>query len=401
MSLVRSGEPAQGVRRLVDRGGVPRRHAAAGSRGGCSRRSSRSRAPAPSARAGAAYTPAAVPRPRKKFLYVIGGVLLAILLVGGAWGWQVLRVEDLPDELAAMERSPDEVVLSGAGVGPDLRLADLRGQTSVLVFEGVQSMRSEQGKELNRALNRWILPAGTQGYIVWDGEGMRMFEEKAAQFLGFFAHEVRFPIFVDWDAEMVDVFKLVKGHHGLVVLGPDGQVQLRHSGGLKDQALEDLRVQLGAEEPPPPPPAPKFELAGLTNASCREKTCLFVFLGKPVARTEIPWVEDGFEGTRTECFERMRRPEIRLATSTMRVPITKSHGVLVGEVDDLRLQGWQVVAEAAAAREAFGIAPDETALVVVDTEGRLAFREKGFIPMYRWTLAIDPTGEQILREEHG
>lgn len=343
----------------------------------------------------------AVPRPRKKLLYVVAGVLVAILLVGGAWGWQVLRVEDLPDQLAAMERSPDEVVLSAAGHGDDLRLADLRGQTSVFVFEGVQSMRSEQGKELNRALNRWTLPESTKGYIVWDGEGMRMFEEKASQFIGFFANEVRFPIHVDWDSEMVDVFKLVKGHHGLVVLGPDGQVVMRHSGGLQGQALEDLRTQLGAQEPPPPPLAPPFELSGLTNASCREKPCMFVFLGTPVARTDIPWVEDGFEGTRTECFERMRRPELRLASSAMRVPITKSHGVLVGEVEDLRLSGWQVVPEAAAAREAFGLTSEDTALVVVDAEGRLAFREIGFIPMYRWTLAIDPTGEQILREEQG
>lgn len=357
--------------------------------------------PAPNAQAAAAYTPAAVPRPRKKLLYAIGGVLLVILLVAGAWGWKVLRVEDLPDELAAMERSPDEVVLSSAGHGDDLRLADLRGQTTVLVFEGVQSMRSEQGKELNRALNRWTLPAHTKGYIVWDGEGMQMFEDKASQFIGFFAQELRFPIYVDWNAQLVDVFKLVKGHHGLVVIGPDGQVMLRHSGGLQGAALDDLRTQLGAAEPAPPPPAPAFELAGLTNASCREKPCMFVFLGKPVMRTEIPWIEEGFEGTRTECFERMGRPELRLAASAMRVPITKSHGVLVGEVEDLRLQGWQVVPEATAAREAFGLAPDDTALVVVDTEGRLAFQEKGFIPMYRWTLAIDPTGEQIVREDHG
>ena len=90
----------------------------------------------------------------------------------------MLRVEDLPEgELEAMERSPDEVVLSSVGHGEDLRLADLRGQTSVLVFEGVQSMRSEQGKEVNRALNRWVLPEGTHGYIVWDGEGMRVFGE--------------------------------------------------------------------------------------------------------------------------------------------------------------------------------------------------------------------------------
>lgn len=345
--------------------------------------------------------PTAVPRPRKKLLYVLGGVLLTLLVLGGAWGWQVLRVEALPEELAVMERSPDEVVLSSAGHGPDLRLADLRGHTSVIVFEGIQSMRSEQGKEVNRALNRWILPEGTQGYIAWDGEGMRVFEDRASKFVGFFAEELRFPIYVDWEGELVDVFKLVKGHHGLVVLGPDGQVLLRHSGGLQGEALEQLRVMLGAREPPKPPPAPEFELAGLDPSSCRVKPCLFVFLGKPVARGEIPWIEDGFEGTRTECFERMRRPEIRLAASAMRVPITRSHGVLVGQTEGLELQGWTTVPDDADAREAFGLGPDDSALIVIDTEGRMAFRETGFIPMYRWTLAVDPTGESILREDEG
>ncbi len=358
-------------------------------------------APASGARTGAAYTPRAVPSARKKILYVAAGVLLVLLAVGGAWGWQVLRVADLPDELEAMERSPDEVVLSSAGHGDDLRLTDLRGHTSVLVFEGIQSMRGEQGKELNRALNRWALPEGTRAFIVWDGEGMRMFEDRARQFVGFFAEELRYPIYVDWDGQMVDVFKLVKGHHGLVVLGPDGQVLRRHSGGLRGAELDELRTQLGATEPPEPPPAPDFALAGLTRASCLDRPCLLVFLGKPVARTEIPWIEDGFEGTRTECFERMRRPEIRLAASAMRIHATQSHAVLVGQADDLRLQGWQTVPDDPAAREALGIGPDDSALVVIDTQGRLSFRETGFIPMYRWTLAIDPTGEQIQREDEG
>ncbi|MEX1368563.1 MAG: hypothetical protein AB1Z98_35870 [Nannocystaceae bacterium] len=336
-------------------------------------------------------------RARKKVLYVVGGILLAILAVGGAWGWQVLRVADIPDQLETMERSPDEVVVSSVGHGQDLRFADLRGHTSVIVFEGVQSMRSEQGKEVNRALNRWILPETTQGYIVWDGEGMRVFEDKASKFVGFFAEELRFPIYVDFDGEIVDVFKLVKGHHGLLVLGEDGEVLMRHSGGLTGADLEELRTLVGAQEPPEPEPAPPFTVAGLDNRSCQDKACLLVFMGKPVARGDIPWIEDGFEGTRTECFERMRRPEIRLAASAMRVPITQSHGVLLGEVQGLDLKGWTVVPDDAAAREAFGLSPDDSALIVIDRQGRMAFRETGFIPMYRWTLAVDSTGEKILR----
>ncbi|MCX4245282.1 hypothetical protein [Paraliomyxa miuraensis] len=342
-----------------------------------------------------------MPRARRKLLYILGGLLAAVLCLGGAWGWQVLRVEELPDELPAMERSPDEVVLSSVGHGPDLPLRDLRGQRSVIVFEGVQSMRSEQGKEVNRALNRWILPDDTKGYIVWDGEGMRVFEDRATQFVGFFAEELRFPIYVDWDGQMGDVFKLVKGHHGLIVLGEDGQVLLRKSGGLRGTELDELRALVGASEPPEPPPAPKFQLGDVDDAACRQRPCLFVFLGKPVARTDIPWIEDGFEGGRTECFERMRRPEIRLAASAMRVPITRSHGVLVGETEGLDLKGWTTLSDDADAREAFGLGPEDSALIVVDAQGRLAFRETGFIPMYRWTLAIDVTGETILRNDEG
>ncbi|MCA9651305.1 MAG: hypothetical protein KC501_15410 [Myxococcales bacterium] len=335
----------------------------------------------------------------KKVAYIVGGILLTLLVVGSAWAWIVFRVEDVPGQLDAMERSPDEVVVSAVGNGEDLHFASLRGHKSVIVFEGVQSMQGEEGKEVNRALYRWLLPDDVQGYIVWDGEGMRIFEEKASKFVGFFSQEVRFPVYVDFDGEVLDVFKLTKGHHGLIVLGPQGEVLMRHSGGLEASELDELRTLLDAEEPPEPPPAPPFSVAGIDNDDCRDKPCLFIFMGEPVARADIPWVEDGFEGTRTECFERMRRPEIRLAASAMRVPITKSHGILMGEVEDLDLKGWTVVSDEPAAREAFGLGPEESALVVVDTEGRLAFRETGFIPMYRWTLAVDHTGEEILRED--
>ncbi len=347
------------------------------------------------------YTPPALATRRKKILIGLGVVLLTIASVLGYWAWITLHVDDIPDELAAMERSPDEFTGSALGHGDDLALASLRGQTSVLVFEGIQSMRSEQGKEVNRALNRWTYPDTTKGYIVWDGEGMRVFEEKAAKFLGFFAEELRFPIFVDFDGQFVDIFKLIKGHHGIVVLGPAGEVLLRHSGGLANDDLTELRTLLGASEPPEPKPAPPFTLAGLDNASCTGKACLFIFLGKKVARTDIPWIEDGFEGTRTECFERMHRPEIRLAASAMRVPIKKSHAVLVGQVEGLKLDGWNVVPDEPAARQAFGLSPDDSGLVVIDDQGRMVFRETGFIPMYRWTLALDPTGEKILREGEG
>ncbi|MCH9680048.1 MAG: hypothetical protein K0V04_01340 [Deltaproteobacteria bacterium] len=335
---------------------------------------------------------------RKKILLTLGAIVLLVASVLGYWAWITFHVDDIPDELPAMERSPSELVVSSLGHGDDLAFSTLRDQTSVIVFEGIQSMRSEQGKQVNRALNRWTLPETTKGYIVWDGEGMRLFEEKASKFLGFFAEELRFPIFVDFDGELVDIFKLVKGHHGLIVLDPQGQVLMRHSGGLDDDHLEELRTLLGAAEPPEPEPAPPFTLAGLDNASCNGKACLFIFVGKKVVRGDIPWIENGFEGTRTECFERMHRPEIRLAASAMRVPIKQSHGVVVGDVEGLELEGWKVAPDDLAARQAFGFEPEDSGLVVIDDKGRMVFRETGFIPMYRWTLAVDPTGEKILRE---
>lgn len=336
---------------------------------------------------------------KKLVLKILGALVLAVVAIAGWFAWTTLRVDDAPDELEAMERRPDDLVVPSLGDGPDLRVADMRGATSFIVVEGIQSMRTEQGKELNRALNRWELPETTKGYIVFDGEGMQMFEEKVSRFLGFFADEVRFPVYVDFDAEALDVFKLAKGHHGFVVLDPQGEVLLRHSGGIQGAKLDKVRELIGAKEPPEPKPAPKFALAGVDNEACRQKSCMFLFLGKKVSRSEIPWIEDGFEGTRTECFERMHRPEIRLAASAMRVKIERSHGVVVGQTDDLRLEGWKLVDEDAAAREAFGLAPDENALVVIDKQGRLAFRETGFIPMYRWTLAIDVTGESIKRDD--
>ena len=46
-------------------------------------------------------------------------------------------------------------------------------------------------------------------------------------FVRFFEKESRFPIYVDFEGAMMKTFKLVKGHHGFVVLGPEGEVLQR------------------------------------------------------------------------------------------------------------------------------------------------------------------------------
>lgn len=342
--------------------------------------------------------PADVAFTRKTFFKLLGGLVIVVAIGLGVWAWMALRVEEIPDELATMERSPDELVVPSLGDTPDLRVAHMRGERSFIVLEGIQSMRAEQGKEVNRALNRWVLPDTTKGYIVYDAQGMRVFEDKVRRFTeDFFAQEVRYPLYADFDGETLDVFKLIKGHHGLVVLDENGEVLMRHSGGFKADELDELREMLGAQEPPEPPPAPQFAAADLTQDSCKQKPCLFLFLGKKVARTDIPWIEDGFEGNRTDSFERMHRPEIRLAASAMQVPIKKSHGVIFGDLQGLEPEGWRILPDEPSLREAFGIEAGQSALVVIDTQGRLAFKETEFIPMYRWTLAIDITGESIKR----
>ena len=48
--------------------------------------------------------------------------------------------------------------------------------------------------------------------------------------------------------------------------------------------------------------APAFELEGLSPETCgaggRGKGCMLVFLSGPVARTDVPGIEGGFDGKR-------------------------------------------------------------------------------------------------------
>jgi hypothetical protein len=322
-----------------------------------------------------------------------------VVMVIGVGAWRVFRVEDVPDELPPMERSPDEIALDSMSEAPALRLADLRGKTAFFVVVGPQSGKDKGGIPVNRALNRWQYPDSTVGFIVADATGMGVLADMAQKYIDFFRKEARFPLYVDFDGQMLDVFKLAKGHHGLVVLGPDGAVIRRASGGLSPAEIEALRVELGASEPAPPPPAPDFEVGGLTKASCRARACAIVFVGEPVARTDIPGIEDGFDGDTDESFARLNQPAIRLAATAFKTQLQGAPGVVVGRITGLELPGWTTVDDAASARAAFDIAEGESAFVVVDGEGRLAFREVGLIPMYKWGAAADLLGAEIMSDE--
>ncbi|HWB76588.1 MAG TPA: hypothetical protein VG755_16595, partial [Nannocystaceae bacterium] len=244
----------------------------------------------------------------KKIAIVVVGAL-AILLGVGAW---LLRVEDIPDELPPIQGDPAAIAIPPAGGEPPLELAKLGGKTAFFVVVGPQTGESKEGEALNRALNRWEFPKETVGYIIGDAEGFGMFQDRIAKIMKHFASEMRYPLYVDFEGSFTNTFALPKGHHGFVVMGPDGTVLDRRSGGAEGEDLTAIRELLGAREPEVGPPAPEFAVGDLDRASCSSGTpCALVFLGHDVAREDVPGVPDGFDGEDEERFAKMRDPSIR------------------------------------------------------------------------------------------
>src|SRR5690606_15711215 len=109
--------------------------------------------------------------------------------------------------------------------------------------------------------------------------------------------------------------------------------------------LTEIRALLGAKEPPPGPPVPEFALGPATKASCAEKPCAIVFLGQPVARGDIPGIDEGFEGEEDQEWAQMQRPAIRNVGSVLELELEDAaQGVVVGSLEDLEVPpGWVVV----------------------------------------------------------
>ena len=72
-----------------------------------------------------------------------------------------------------------------------------------------------------------------------------------------------------------------------------------------------------------------------------------------------------------------------LSTGEWKITGDKSQGLLIGQIENLDADGWERVDEATQLRSAFDIGANEAALVVVDREGRLAFREKGLLRFWQ------------------
>lgn len=336
----------------------------------------------------------------KRVALVITVLLLALV---GAAAWMLRsRAEEIPTELPPTDIDPMSVVIPGSGGLPDLKLADHKGKTVYLILGDRESMEARESKEFDRALNRWTYPPDVVGFAVGDAEGFKLLAGKIEEMLGATRPEMRLPLYIDFDGAITKAFKLPKGHTGIVVLGPDGALKLRHSGPPKpkdqiltpeDDIIARLKLALRAEEPVLPP-APPFKVGTLDNAACTGKTCLFVFLNLPVKKSQLPGVEGGFDGGMEDSMEQLQNPSIRLAglvhdlderieTDKDKALAGKVHAALVGSLEDVTLKHWQTMPDSAEARAAFNIPEDQAALVAIDPEGRLALRELGIVPMYK------------------
>jgi hypothetical protein len=334
---------------------------------------------------------------RVRKIALVGAMSSTALLGGGAW--TLFRAEEIPAQLEAAG-DPDQIVIPGIGDQPDLEIAKLRGKTTFFVMVGVADWGSDEGKTINRALNRWQYPEGTQGYIVFDAAGFGFLADKSSEYLEEFSREARFPMYGDFEGVFREVFKLAGGHHGLVVLGPDGEVKLRQSGGIDDAAkLEQLRQLLGAQEPPPGPACPEFELGSVTDEACHDKPCALVFLGAPVRRSDVPGIDDGFEGESEQRWAQMRKAEVRMVTAALRLPPGESaHAVLIGDTTDLEFEGWERVSEADELRQQLGIPPHESAFVVV-RDDVVALQLEGTMPFYQFGQIADLVGVEFQEDD--
>lgn len=231
--------------------------------------------------------------------------------------------------------------------------------------------------------------------------------------------EIRLPLYIDYEGAITRAFQLPKGHVGVVVLGPDGQILLRHSGPppkgpAGDALLERLRTTLRAEEPTLEP-APPFKLGALDNAACAGKTCMFVFLSRPVKKTELPGVKGGWEGETDAMWKQLQDPDVRLAglaydsdaklVAAADKPAKPAEGdpdagspkpaqlALIGALEGIELKRYTVIPAAPEARAAFQV--PAAGIVVIDPEGRLVVHETGLIRMFKFTRISELLGVDL------
>lgn len=329
---------------------------------------------------------------RRILLRVFLALLVLAACAGGFLWWKLrARVEPIPATLAPVEQDPARLRLPGLAQQPALEVEALRGSIVYFVLESRESMATGEGRELSRALNRWQVGDDVKGFFIGEVEGLGFLKWKIDQFAEVMQRESRLPLYMDYEGAILRGFKLPKGHTAVVVLGRQGELLFRHSGKLAPADLERLRVVLTAREPPPPPPAPDFSAGPLSKATCAGKGCVLIFLSRAVNVKAVPGVEGGAQRDDRAGWA---DPDARLVAmmSDQPLPAGKSLGVFVGALDGVKLAaGWTALPDDAALRAALELAPGETAIVVIDREGRLALRERGLVAFWK----LDPLRELL------
>lgn len=327
-------------------------------------------------------------------------VLLGLGVLGlaaGAGAWMLLQPEPIPAELPPLPAEPRPIVIPGTQGASDLDFASLRGKTVFFVLVGAWTAGSTEGVALDRALNRWIYPPSTEGFIIGDARGLGLFGSRIEASMDHFAREQRFPLYVDYEGVFAETFALPRGHHGFVVLGPAGEVLHRHSGDVPPETLGAIAEDLGAREPAGGPPAPAFEVGGVDREACRSRPCLFVFLGEPVGLEELPGGAGRFEGSEAERRAQLQIPKVRNLAMARRLRVDEpAIGVLVGRAPpEVELDGWRRAEdEDGAAARALGVDPGAPAVVLVEG-GAIAFSASGVIPLYQWGFLADRLGSEL------
>jgi len=332
---------------------------------------------------------------RRVLFIILGLVGLALCGAGFLWWKLRARVEPIPAVLAALDEDPAKIRLPGLGDRPELVVGALRGSIAYFVIESRESMAAGEGREMTLALDRWRHGEGVKGFFIGDAEGLGFLKWKLDELAGSMQREARLPVYMDYEGAILRGFKLPKGHTAVVVLGERGDVVFRKSGKLTAAELGVLRGVLRAREPEPPPPAPAFSIGAVSTKSCAGQGCALVFLSRPVDVKNVPGVKGGKARNDRDAWE---DADARLVAmlSDQELPAGKSLGVFIGALQGVALgTGWSVAADDPALREAFAIGPTETALVVIDREGRIALRERGRIAFWqlgslRELLALPP-----------
>ncbi len=332
--------------------------------------------------------------------FALGFVVLLLVLLGAvAWLFRS-RAEEIPAHLAEIDPAvadPQKLVIPGGGGLPDLELAKLKGRTVYLVVEDRESMAARESSPMSRAMAKWTYPPEVVGYLIGDAEGFGFLRGTIEEFVTAMRPELRLPLYVDFQGAAARTFKLPKGHSGLVVLDASGAVAYRHSGKMKPEEIEEVRALLGATLPPLRP-APPFKVGELDNAACAGRVCALAFLSEPLRRSDVPGGAEGFQGDQEAQTKQFARPSVRIASVVLdtdpKLDEDKVSAVLVGELEGTELRRWKKVSTADA-RAAFEIPEGEAGIVVVDADGKVAFRELGRIQIYKFGLLSELFGVEI------